>query len=175
MDHLRMPRLDQIGIYVKDLDRTVERYGKIYGIGPWLVLEGEVENCVERGREVEVKGRIAIGYTGRIQLELIQILEGSNFYLDTLGDRDEGLHHLGFAVNNIEERLRAFREAGIDVLNRGTLKQMGLTIDFAYMDTMEDGGVILEFIQTSLLGLKVSQAPWMVKLAARMQRRFGRS
>jgi len=171
--NLHMPRLAQIGIYVKDMDRSIEQYEKVFGIGPWLVLEGDTDYCLDRGREVTVTGRMGMGFTGKIQLELIQIMEGPNLYLDTLGGRDEGLHHLGFAVDNLEERLQACREAGIDILQRGTLKQLGMTIDYAYLDTLDSVGVILEFIQTRLLGFKARQWPWMLKLVARMQRRFG--
>jgi catechol 2,3-dioxygenase-like lactoylglutathione lyase family enzyme len=172
-DHMHMPPLAQIGIYVKDLDKSIDRLENLFGIGPWLVLEGDLDDCVYRGRKVKAKGRIAIGYTGKIQLELIHILEGSNMYLDTLGGLEEGIHHLGFAVHNLEERLRACREAGVEVLQRGTLKQLGVTIDFAYLDTAEEAGIILEFIQTRFLGIKVSQSPGLVNTLARMQRRFG--
>jgi len=173
IDHLHMPRLAQIGIYVKDMDRSIEQYEKVFGIGPWLVLEGESDYCMDRGKETTVKGRIGMGYTGKVQMELIEILEGPNLYLDTLGDLDEGLHHLGFAVDNLEERLQACREAGIEVLQRGTLKQLGMTIDYAYLDTLDTVGVILEFIQTRFLGFKARQWPFLLKLVARIQRRFG--
>jgi len=168
-----MPRLAQIGVYTRDMDAAIEQYENVFGIGPWLVLEGETDYCLDRGCEVTVKGRIGMGYTGKIQIELIQILEGNNLYLDTLGGREEGLHHLGFAVDNLEERLRACREAGVGVLQRGTLKQLGMTIDYAYLDTLDSVGVILEFIQTRFLGMKARQWPGVLKLLARMQKRFG--
>jgi len=173
LEHLHMPRLSQVGIYVKDMDSSIRQYEEVFGIGPWLVLEGETEYCLDRGKEVTVQGRIGMGYTGRIQLELIQILSGSNLYLDTLGGLEEGIHHLGFEVDDLEERLRACREAGIDVLQRGTLKQLGMTIDYAYLDTLDSVGVILEFIQTRFLGMKARQWPWTIKLLAGIQKRFG--
>ncbi|NPV60088.1 MAG: hypothetical protein HPY75_10535 [Actinobacteria bacterium] len=172
-NNLHMPRLSQIGIYVKDMEAAVSRYQQVFGIGPWLVLEGETAYCMDRGCEVTVKGRIAMGYSGGVQLELINIVEGNNLYLDTLGGREEGLHHLGFEVDNLEERLLACREAGIEVLQRGTLKQLGMTIDYAYLDTLDSVGVILEFIQTRFLGFKARQSPWLLKPLARIQERFG--
>lgn len=170
---LRMPRLSQIGIYTRDMEAAIAQYEKVFGIGPWLVLEGETDYCLDRGCEVTVTGRIGMGYTGKIQLELIQILAGNNLYLDTMGGREEGLHHLGFAVDNLEERLQACREAGIATLQRGTLKQLGMTIDYAYLDTLDSVGVILEFIQTRFLGFKAQQWPFLLKLVARIQNRFG--
>ena len=68
IDHLHMPRLAQIGIYVKDMDRSIEQYEKVFGIGPWLVLEGESDYCMDRGKETTVKGRIGMGYTGKVQI-----------------------------------------------------------------------------------------------------------
>ena len=172
-EQLHVPRLFQIGIYVKDMDASIAQYEEVFGIGPWLVMEGETESCTDRGCEATVAGRMGMGYSGKVQFELIQITSGPNLYLDTLGGLDEGLHHLGFEVDNLEERLRACRDAGIDILQRGTLKQLGMTIDYAYLDTLEEVGVILEFIQTRFLGMKARQWPFLLKLAARMQRRFG--
>ncbi len=168
-----MPRLSQIGIYTKDINAAMRQYEEVYGIGPWLLSELETESCTYRGCETSIKTLIALAFSGGIQLELIQVLSGTNMYLDTLGGREEGLHHLGFEVSDLEERLRACREAGIEILERGTFKHLGLTIDFAYLDTQESVGVILEFLQTSLLGLKLRMFPVVVRLLARMQKRFG--
>ena len=48
-----------------------------------------------------------------------------------------------------------------------------MTIDYAYLDTLDTVGVILEFIQTRFLGFKARQWPFLLKLVARIQRRFG--
>ncbi len=63
---------------------------------------------------------------------------------------------------------------GIKVLQRGVLKQMGMKIDYAYLDTVETGGVIFEFIQSSFFGIPAPQLPALMKLVAGLQRRFGR-
>ncbi|OFW68856.1 MAG: hypothetical protein A2V52_03580 [Actinobacteria bacterium RBG_19FT_COMBO_54_7] len=173
LEKLKMPVLSQVGIYVKDMEKATRQYQELFGIGPWLILSGETVSCTDRGREGSVHGCIAMGYSGKVQFELINILEGPNLYLDTLGGLEEGLHHLGFAVDDLEERLKACREAGIGVLQRGTLKQLGMTIDYAYLDTISQAGIILEFIQTRFLGRKAKQAPWMLKALARVQGRFG--
>jgi methylmalonyl-CoA/ethylmalonyl-CoA epimerase len=171
--HIRMPRLTQIGIYTKDIAAAMKQYEDAFGIGPWLLSELETARCSYRGCEVKLRTLIAMAYSGRIQLELIQVLSGENLYLDTLGGREEGLHHLGFEVSDLEERLHACREAGIEVLQRGTFKHLGMTFEYAYLDTQDSVGVILEFIQTSFLGLKIRMWPAVAKQLARMQKRFG--
>ena len=149
---LNMPRVGQIGIVVKDIEATIRYYEDIMGIGPWAVFEGEPEWCLEDGKKVTYKGRMALANSGPIQFELIQILEGRSLYGDVLGE-GEGLHHLGFFVRDMKERLRAAEEAGVAVLQHGLLKRMGLTIEYAYLDTTANGGVITEYIKTSFLGL----------------------
>ena len=171
---LKVKKLSQIGIMVKDLEKTMEFYEKTFGVGHWTVFEGETDYCWYQGCETVVKGRIAMGYAGKVQFELIKTLEGPSIYADFLGEKEEGLHHLGFFVKDLEARLRACEAMGIKVLQRGVLKQMGMKIDYAYLDTVETGGVIFEFIQTSFLGINAPQSPGLMKLVSRLQRRFGR-
>ncbi len=167
-----MPRLSQIGIYVKDTKKAIGRFEEL-GIGPWLVQTMKARNCQYRGRKSKLKSIISVAPSGKVQLELIQVLEGPNVYLDTLGGREEGLHHLGFEVKDLGERVRACHEAGIGILQEGTFRRLGLRIDYVYLDTQDSVGVILEFIQTSLLGIKLRMYPSVVNLLARVQSRFG--
>lgn len=149
---LGLSRLGQVGILVKDVDATMEYYENTLGIGPWAVFEGTPAWCREPGGEVTLRGKIAMAQAGSVQIELIQILEGRSLYADTLGE-GEGLHHLGFFVRDLNERLRAAGAAGVEVLQHGMLKQKGLAIEYAYLDTTPTGGVITEYIKASFLGL----------------------
>jgi catechol 2,3-dioxygenase-like lactoylglutathione lyase family enzyme len=149
---LKLPRLGQVGIVVKDIDKTIEYYQGTLGIGPWAVFKGEPAWCRESCGEVTTSGKIAMAQVGPVQIELIQILEGRSVYADLLGE-GEGLHHLGFFVRDIDKRLQAAKDAGIEVIQHGLLKQMGLTIEYAYLDTLATGGVIMEFIQAGFMGL----------------------
>ena len=149
---LDFPRIGQIGIVVKDIGATMAYFEDLMGIGPWAVFEGEPEWCLEGGKKVTYKGRMALANSGPIQFELIQILEGRSVYGDKL-DEGEGLHHLGFFVRDIKERLQAAEAAGVTILQHGKLKRMGLTIEYAYLDTTAHGGVITEYIKTSFIGL----------------------
>lgn len=149
---LRMPRVSQVGIVVRDMDKAIEYFDRVLGLGPWAVFEGEPVWCRENGEEVTYKGKMALAQAGQVQIELIQILEGRSLYSDVLGE-GEGIHHLGFFVRDFDERMRAVREAGIPVLQHALLKKHGLTIEYAYLDTTENGGVITEYIKASFLGL----------------------
>lgn len=170
---LKMPRVRQIGIVVKDIEKTIDYYERVLGIGPWARFEGEPTWCYMGEEEVSLKGRMAMAQSGRVQLELIQILEGTTIYDDM--PSEEGIHHLGFFVRDFDERMKAARAAGIEVLTHALLEQAGLRIEYAYLDTTEQGGVITEYIQSTFLGLPFPMTwGWLTRLGAWMGDKLNR-
>jgi methylmalonyl-CoA epimerase len=132
---LLFSRVDQIGVVVKDVERTARFYEKLLKQEPLPPIEFETGN---------VKLKIVFFQLGEVQLELIQVLEGENVHTKFLRERGEGLHHIGFFVKNLEEELAALKNEGIEVLWRG--EALGVT-KFAYLDTEKTLGIILELIQ----------------------------
>lgn len=147
---LRLPRLGQLGYVVTDVDRAIAYYKDTFGVRPWLVLEERPEPCIEAGEEIHPMLRIALSYLGPVQMELIEAVEGECLHRDYVQQSGGGLHHLGFMVRDLDKRLDACHRLGIGVLQRGTIADTGLTVDYAYLDTVEQAGVILEFIQWRL-------------------------
>ena len=172
---LKLPRVGQIGFVVHDVDRAMEYYRDTFGIRPWLVSIPERSTCVVRGREIRARLKIALAYSGRIQLELIEVLEGETVHTEALREHGEGLHHLGFIVNDFTERLRACQAAGIEVLQQGGIEEMGFRIDYAYLDTVATGGVIFELIQNRVGNLNVGMSPLLLRLALLLQKRGGQA
>ncbi len=171
---LKVPWLGQLGIVVRDIDKTIDYYQGVFGIGPWAIFEGEPEWCLEGEEEVFFRGKMAMAQAGPVQIELIQIMEGRSMHSDFLGESDEGLHHIGFFVNDVKERVRAAREAGIKVLQHGRLKQLGLVIEYAYLDSTETGGVIIEYIQSRFLGLPFSMRSPLLRLGVSLRNKLTR-
>lgn len=173
-DGLGLPGLGQVGIVVKDLDRTMKYYQEVFGIGPWVVSEGGVDWCEMRGREVDIDRNVALAQAGTVQIELIQMLEGESIHREFLGERGEGVHHLGFFVKDIDDRLEAASRAGIEILQQGTIKQKGLTVRYAYMDTTDTGGTIIEFIEARFFGIPFPMRSPLLRWGNRLMERFGR-
>ncbi len=171
---LRLPALGQVGFVVRDAAATADFYQRVFGIGPWVISEGETVRCTNRGKETTLRGKVAMAQAGSVQFELVQIVGGESIHLEHLDSRGEGLHHLGFFVRDLKARLKACREAGIEVLQRGSLKQSGLTIEYAYLDTVAIGGVIFEYIEPRLAGFPVSMHPWVLKAMNRLGAAFAR-
>jgi methylmalonyl-CoA/ethylmalonyl-CoA epimerase len=128
-------KVDQIGIVVRDMEATMKFYEKMFGIEPFPTVESEIDSA---------KLRIGLLQLGEVQIELIQVLEGESIHSKFLEEKGEGLHHLGFFVQDIEKELAQLEKQGVKVLERGEV--LGV-VKFAYLDTEKTLGVILELIQ----------------------------
>ena len=128
-------KVGQIGIVVKDVERYMKFYEKMFGVEPFPTVESAVDSA---------KLKIGLFQLGEVQIELIQVLEGETTHSKFLEKRGEGLHHLGFFVEDIEKELARLEKGGVKVLERGTV--LGV-VKFAYLDTENILGVVLELIQ----------------------------
>ena len=140
---LELTEVSQIGIVVKDMDRAMSNYSGIFGIAFPRVVVPDFHNRIYRGKPSDFRMKIAFGMMGPLQIELIQVLQGKTIYEEFLERNGEGLHHLGFDVKNMNERIAGFQSLGIGVLQSGE----GATAKFAYMDTESLVGVIFELIE----------------------------
>ncbi len=140
---LDLPPVSQIGIIVQDMDRAIQYYSELFGLGPWSVFIPEYANKTYRGKPAQFRIQIALAKSGTVEWELIKVLQGPSVYEDDLGKDGEGLHHLGFLVENIDERIDAVKKIGIDIIQSG--QRPGAK--FAYLDTRFIAGVTIELFQ----------------------------
>jgi methylmalonyl-CoA epimerase len=133
---LKLESIDQIGIVVRDIDKVIESWSKLLGIGPWNSTEMETTDRAGR----KAKTRLAFANIGSLQIELIQSVEGRTFYADFLEKHGEGVHHLGIRVDDVGAETANLVKKGVKVL-------FGRPGRFAYLDTRSPGGVMYELIQ----------------------------
>ena len=140
---LDLPDISQIGIVVRDLDKAIAYYENIIGLGPFVRPEISYASISYYGRSVNSKWIMGFCSLGPIELELAQPVSGQNIYHDFLEAKGEGIHHLGFDVKDMDERLMRYEKMGIRVLQSGRTINGG----FAHLDTTQTGGVIFEIFQ----------------------------
>jgi methylmalonyl-CoA/ethylmalonyl-CoA epimerase len=132
----KVKAIDQISYAVKDIDKTVESWSRLYGIGPWTYQEnGGVD---AKGRPWRI--RMAFTNVGSVQIELVQCTEGRIFqsrFLDTWG---EGIHHIGFYVDDVDMEAE-------ELVSKGAKLFIHDPGRFAYLDAGGMGGAIFELIQ----------------------------
>ena len=127
----------QVGIVVSNLRKTLEKYSKDYGIGPWYVRKYSGENVRDmylHGRRKDYSMNIAFCSVGNVQFELIEPI--SEFiYTEFYNRYGEGiLHHLKMEVENYESALDFFKLKGIKVIMSGN----HLGRKYSYLSTSND-------------------------------------
>jgi len=115
----------QIGLIVEDLENTLENLEKIFGIGPFRIVEfpPEGEENVTRmyyGQPSDFKAKFCFYDLGNIELEIIQPLSGENIWSDFLAKHGPGLHHIKFNVPEHEEVRDYLGEHDIKITQMGS-------------------------------------------------------
>jgi catechol 2,3-dioxygenase-like lactoylglutathione lyase family enzyme len=114
--------INQIAIVVHDLEQVAKNYRTVLGIGPWAIYEWEAPLVYDRtyhGERAWARERIALAQVGGVQLELVQPVEGPSIYADWLEEHGEGLHHLNFLVDDVDQAVAALAEQGFPSIQGG--------------------------------------------------------
>jgi len=136
-------KLAQVGIVVKDMDKAIEFYSSAFGFGPFEIIEFPDLSVEVRGKPAKISVTAALAAAGDLQVEFIQAEPGENIYWEFFEKHGEGLHHLGFVVDDLDAELAEAKEKGIPVLMYGKVEGGS----FAYLDSTQPGGVIMELLQ----------------------------
>jgi catechol 2,3-dioxygenase-like lactoylglutathione lyase family enzyme len=142
--NLPLTKFDQIGIAVRDVDQAVAFMNQSFGI-EFLTIEMPRAKAFLRGNKVEFIPRIGIAKVGKIDLELIQILEGDHIVKESLSRYGPGLHHLGVYVDNLQTAVELWKKAGGKVVQETTHPDGVGTV---YLDTENElGNCYIELIK----------------------------
>lgn len=139
-DRVKVTQIQQVCIICNDLQKTMEAYWNILGIGPWAVTEFGQPKCPDMkyyGKPAWGRCRQAVVQLGPIELELLEPIEGVSIYHDWLAEHGEGLHHIKFLVEDLDiNRVeKEMRRLGLPSIQDGHFGP-DLIYQFAYFDTM---------------------------------------
>lgn len=139
----------QVGILVPDLGAGIATWSALLGTDDWLVYTYGPETVPRLGyRGGPGAFRMRVALTGSSpQVELIESLEGPSIYTEWIEQHGFGLHHLGFRVPSAEEAVRRVTAGGIALLQSGSGYGEDGDGGFAYFDTQDSVGLIVEAIE----------------------------
>lgn len=168
-----MPSVHQLGLVVPDVEESAAELEK-EGLGPFFIAKGSVDVWQERGDNRAFSGKMGLAYYQGYEIELLEPGKGSDFYAQCVdaGGRPV-LQHLGFLVNDVDIWSSVVSQAGCPVYVKGDMGAWPVRTRFAYMDTIEDCGMIMEFICWSLLGIVFRPPSLVYSGLARLGKRMG--
>jgi len=141
--------VDQVCIVTRDLKSTAKRMAQQLGIGPWWIRTFEpplLRETYLRGKPVRCAMKIGLAWTGPMNWELVEPVEGPTIYDEFLKSQGEGLHHLAFLRKRLGMSWEAchaeFAARGFSRLFEGKWDE----VSFCYYDTLDATHTTLEVI-----------------------------
>ena len=101
---LGLPPVSQIGFVVKDLEQSIAFYKPLFG--DFRTLDAFDIEWEYRGRPEVSSIKVAFAQSGDVEIELIEWVSGETPHKEFLDAGREGLHHVRFLVEDIDEKVR---------------------------------------------------------------------
>lgn len=137
-------KVEQYGYVYKDIEKQAKIMESTYGIPKFALLEYEDYPIEYRGKETKISTNFAISHFFNTQIELIELVKGDCIYREFLDAGREGFQHVSFFIEELDSYIDLFKKNGFEVIHYGQIGKQR----FAYFDTEETFGLLLEFQET---------------------------
>ena len=139
--------LQQVAFVVRSLEAGQKFFNERMGVPRFYVIEDFGSRATEkifRGKPANHQFKIALAYSGNTQIELIEHVAGETTYKEFLERRGEGMHHLGFFLDDRRHYDEILSEFAVNysVLQSG---RFGETL-YTYFDTEAAVGAVMEIV-----------------------------
>lgn len=104
---MNLTHIEHIGIAVKSLDEAIPYYEKILELKCYAIEE-----------VTDQKVKTAFFKAGQTKLELLEPTDPESPIAKFIEKRGEGIHHLAFAVDDVEKALEEVAEKGIRLIDK---------------------------------------------------------
>lgn len=128
-------KIEHLGIAVSDLEKSEQLFSLIMGTQPY------------KREAVESEGVITSFFmAGENKVELLQATNEQSAIFKFIQNKGEGLHHVAFAVENIESEMKRLKNSGIRLLNEIPKKGADNKL-ICFLHPKDTGGVLIELCQ----------------------------
>jgi len=132
---MKIKHIDHIGVAVKSIEQAGKFYTEMLGLG----IE-DVENVIEQ------KVNVAFIPITDSEVELLESTDPDGPVAKYIDSRGEGVQHIAFRVENIEEALEELKEKGVRLIDQAPRKGAG-GARIAFIHPKETNGVLVEICE----------------------------
>ncbi|PTN06759.1 methylmalonyl-CoA epimerase [Mangrovibacterium marinum] len=130
---MKISHIEHIGIAVKSLDEAIPYYEKVLGL-----------KCYNIEEVADQKVKTAFFKVGEVKIELLESTDPAGPIGKFVEKKGQGIHHLAFAVDNVNEALTEVEANGVATIDKTARKGAeGLNIGFLHPKSTL--GVLTEF------------------------------
>ena len=150
---LDLPPCCQVGFVYPKLEDALAQYEPIFG--PFQVVDyGVMEGAYFRGQLAPYRLKLAVAYTGELELELIEWVSGDTPHREFLAKGRTGMHHLSFHVPDLDAVVAQAKQLGFEPI---WYHSMSDEIKYTYLERPSDP-VLIELTQRPWSGGNVQRA-----------------
>ncbi len=132
---MKPSHIEHIGIAVANLEAAIEFYEKVIGL-----------KCYSIESVPDQKVRTAFFMIGETKIELLEPTDPEGPVGKFIEKRGEGIHHIAFAVKNIEEQLKHAEKLGVKLIDAVPRKGAD-NLDIAFLHPKSASGVLIEICE----------------------------
>ena len=129
---MKPTHIEHIGIAVSNLESAISIYENAFGL-----------KCYKIEEVADQKVRTAFFMIGQTKIELLESTDPEGPVGKFIEKKGEGIHHIAFAVENIEEGLIEAEKSGIRLIDSKPRKGAD-GLDIAFLHPKSTAGVLIE-------------------------------
>jgi catechol 2,3-dioxygenase-like lactoylglutathione lyase family enzyme len=138
--------LCQVAIIVNDIEAVSRAWSRVLGVKvpPWHLTDPAEESHISyRGESTPGRAKLAFFDLGQVRLELIEPVDGPSTWREFLDAHGQGIHHVAFMVQGMDDVLARLEGVGGSTVQRGDYTGGR----YAYVDAVAGLGAVLELLE----------------------------
>ena len=133
---MEISHIEHIGIAVKSIDESIKYYENILGLKCYAIEEVK-----------DQKVKTAFFKIGQTKIELLESTAPEGPIGKFIEKRGQGIHHIAFAVKNVEQCLKDVEEKGINTIDK-TSRKGAENLNIGFLHPKSTFGVLTELCET---------------------------
>lgn len=132
---MQLSHIEHIGIAVTNLEASIKYYEEVLGLTCYAVEEVK-----------DQKVKTAFFKLGQTKIELLESTDPEGPIGKFIEKRGQGVHHLAFAVKDIEGALKELDQKGISLIDKSP-RRGAEGLDIAFLHPKSTHGVLMEICE----------------------------
>jgi methylmalonyl-CoA/ethylmalonyl-CoA epimerase len=132
---MQLTHIEHIGIAVKNLNDAISFYEKAFGL-----------KCYNIEEVKEQKVKTAFFMVGQTKIELLESTDPEGSIGKFIEKRGEGIHHMAFAVKDLEGAMKEVEQNGVTLIDK-TPRKGAEGLDIAFLHPKSTFSVLTELCE----------------------------
>jgi len=132
---MKPSHIEHIGIAVKNLEESIKYYEEVLGL-----------ECYNIEEVKDQKVKTAFFKVGETKIELLESTDPEGPIGKFIEKKGQGIHHLAFAVKDIDTQLQKAEEKGVKVIDK-TSRKGAEGLDIGFLHPKSTFGVLTELCE----------------------------